>query len=175
MKNIIIQSFGLCAMFFLFSVYQQVTRKRLIICKLCADLAWVVHYFLLGAYGGVIPNFVGIFRELVFVNKDKNKFLSSPFIPAFFVLLNFGLGIATFKSPINILPICASAVVTISLWCNKPIITKLITIPVCIAFLIYDFFVHSYIGMINESISIISIIIYLVKIIYNSKRRENNE
>ena len=38
MKIIIAQLFGIGAMISLFSIYQQSSRKKLIICKLCADI-----------------------------------------------------------------------------------------------------------------------------------------
>ena len=71
--KIFIQIFGFGAMIFLYLIYQQKSREKLIIYKLCADLCWVFHYFLLSAYGGMIPNLVGIFREIVFVNRDSKK------------------------------------------------------------------------------------------------------
>ena len=65
--NILAQLFGIGAMIALFSVYQQSERKKLIAAKLCADVCWVIHYLLLGGIAGMIPNFIGIFRELVFM------------------------------------------------------------------------------------------------------------
>jgi len=73
------------------------------------------------------------------------------------------LGINTFSTWYNVIPIVASSFVTVSLWINKPNLTKLITIPICISFLIYDIFVNSYMGIINEIISLISIFIYFAK------------
>ncbi len=163
MKIIIAQIFGIGAMISLFSIYQQKSRKKLIICKLCADICWVFHYMLLGAPGGMIPNFIGIFRELVFVNRESKKWADMPIWPILFILINWGVGITTFKAPINILPIAASTFVTISLWLKKPRLTKLISAPVSMTFLIYDIFVGSYVGIINESISIISIIISFIR------------
>ena len=52
---------------------------------------------------------------------------------------------------------------TISLWLKKPEITKIISFPVSVVFLIYDIFVGSWVGVVNESASLISIIISLVK------------
>ena len=43
---------GAFAMISLFLAYQQKERRKLITCKLCADVCWAAHYFLLGAYGG---------------------------------------------------------------------------------------------------------------------------
>ena len=125
----------------------------------------MAHYLCLWAPGGAIPNFVGIFRELVFVNREDKKWANSPLWPILFILINLSLGIATMDEPINLLPITASVFVTLSLWLKKPVLTKIISIPVSVCFLIYDIFVGSWIGVISESISLISIIIALIKII----------
>ena len=161
--NIVAQLFGICAMISLFCIYQQKDRKKLIFFKLCADVAWSIHYFCLGAYGGIVPNFVGIFRELTFMQRDKKRWASRVYLPILFILLNWTIGAFTFQSPINILPVAASTFVTISLWLRSPKLTKLISVPVSLTFLIYDIFVGSYIGIVNESIAIISIIISFCK------------
>ena len=61
------------------------------------------------------------------------------------------------------MPIIASSFVTVSLWINNPDLTKIISIPVSVAFLVYDIFVGSYVGIINESIAICSIFLYFIK------------
>ena len=148
--NIVAQLFGLGAMVSLFLIYQQKSRNKLIIAKLSADIFWVAHYFCLGGTAGMIPNFIGIFRELI--------------------IINWLLGFRTFHSWYNLLPITASTFVTISLWIDNPKLTKIISIPISSAFLIYDIFIGSHIGVINETISICSIIIYFIK----TKRRKEN-
>ncbi len=168
-KIIIAQLFGVGAMAALFSVYQQSERKKLIISKLAADLCWTVHYLCLGAYGGMIPNAVGIFRELVFVSRENKKWANNIIFPFVFIIINWFLGVSTLKSAINILPIAASTFVTIALWCKNPKLTKMISMPVSVAFLIYDLFVGSYVGIINESIGILSFMIYFIKSIKEKK------
>ncbi len=169
LPKIISWIFGIGAMVSLFCLYQQTNRKKLIISKLCADICWVFHYMFLGAVGGIVPNFIGIFRECVFVNRENKKWASSFVWPIVFILANWFLAAFSFKSPINILPIAASSLVTVSLWLKKPRLTKLLSIPVSVSFLIYDIFVGSIIGIINESIAIISIIIYFLKEQRNNK------
>ncbi len=154
---------GLGAMISLFLIYQQNSRKKILMCKLSADIFWVLHYFSLGATAGMIPNFVGIFRELVFVNRKTKKWANIPLWVALFIAVNFTLGILSYNEWYDIVPIIASAFVTVSLWIDNPRLMKLISIPVSLAFLIYDIFVLSYVGMINESIAIVSIIIYFIK------------
>ena len=155
--------FGLGAMLSLFLIYQQKDRKKLIIFKLCADVCWAVHYLCILAPGGMIPNLVGIFRELVFVNREEKKWANRAFWPIFFILINLTLGIITANRFINFLPITASVFVTLSLWLKNPTLTKIISVPVSAAFLIYDIFVGSYIGIVNESLAICSIIISFIK------------
>lgn len=154
---------GLGAMISLFLIYQQKSRKKILFCKLSADIFWVLHYFSLDATAGMIPNFVGIFRELVFVNRKAKKWAKTPLWVALFISLNFILGICSYEEWYDVVPIIASAFVTVSLWIDNPCLMKLISIPVSLAFFIYDIFVLSYVGMINESISIVSIIIYFIK------------
>ncbi len=163
MHNILSWVFGIGAMLCLFLTYQQKKRNALIKCKLAADICWSFHYFFLSAYGGMIPNFVGIFRELVFTQREKKKWANSPIIPIIFILLNWGIGALTFKNPANILPIVASTFVTISLWVKNPKLTKIISLPVSFSFFLYNIFVFSVIGMINESIVMVSIIISLIQ------------
>lgn len=166
--------FGIGAMFFLFCIYQQKERKKLIVCKLCADICWSVHYLCLGAIGGAIPNFVGIFRELVFVNRKEKNWADKVIWPIFFILVNLSLGTVTMNSYINLLPIIASAFVTVSLWLKNPLLTKIISFPVSCSFLIYDIFVKSYLGVFNESLSLISIIIAVLNFLL-SKHKTRKE
>lgn len=147
----------------LFLLYLQKNRKSLLFCKFTADICWVLHYLCLGAMGGAIPNFVGIFREIVFVNRKQNNWADRIIWPVIFIAINLTLGIVTMKFYINLLPVCASAFVTVALYLRKPLLTKLLSLPVSAVFLIYDIFVGSYIGIINESLSIISILISLSK------------
>ena len=161
--------FGIGAMLALFSIYQQKTRKGIILSKLSADVCWVIHYLCIGGIAGAIPNFVGIFRELVFVCRKKHKWADHILWPVLFILINFGLAIGTFHSAFNILPIAASALVTVLLWIDHPLLTKILSIPVCASFMIYDIYVGSYIGIANEAVSILSILIFLIK--YFLKRR----
>lgn len=153
----------------LFLIYQQKTRQNMLICKLSADVFWIAHYFCLGATAGMIPNFVGIFRELIFVNRKKRKWADFPGWVVVFIAINLFLGIRSFEQWYDIIPIIASSFVTVSLWIDNPVMTKIISAPVSLSFLIYDIFVCSYMGVINETLSIVSIIIYFIRKIKEDK------
>ncbi len=158
------QFFGVLGMISLFASYQQTERKKLIAGKLGADAMWVLHYVCLAAWGGAIPNFVGIFRELVFMQRDSGKkWANTPVIPVIFILINWTLAALSWNTMLNLLPIGASTFVTISLWARKPRVTRLICLPVSVCFIIYDCFVGSWIGIVNESVAIVSILVSMFR------------
>lgn len=156
------QFFGLGAMISLFLIYQQRTRKGILRAKLSADIFWVLHYFCLGGTAGMIPNGVGILRELVFLNRGKSSSAGKGWL-LLFVVLNWILGIRNFHTGLDLLPIAASTCVSISLWIDRPKLTKLISLPVSVAFIIYDASIGSYFGIGNECIAIGSIILFFIK------------
>ena len=155
--------FGALATLSLFVAYQQKQRKGLLFCKLSADGCWAIHYFCLGAYAGMIPNFVGMIRETIFLKRKNNSAFNSAFLPILFVGLNWALGFFAYQSPMSLLPIAASTLVTLSLWLNNPKITKLLSLPVSATFIVYDLSVSSYIGVFNECVCIFSIILYFIQ------------
>lgn len=155
--------FGIGAMVSLFLIYQQKSRKGIIMSKLSADIFWVAHYFCLGAKTGIVPNLVGIFRELVFMRRKEKKWARSVLWPVLFAGLNLFLGLRTYTAWYCLLPVTASLFVTISLWIDNPVLTKIISAPASASFLIYDIFVGSYIGVVNEIVSLCSIAIYFIR------------
>jgi len=173
--KIFAQLFGIGAMICLFLIYQQKTRKRIILLKLCTDVCWVLHYLMLGGVAGMIPNFIGIFREIIFIHRKDKKWAGIAIWPALFIIINWCWGFTTFSSLFNILPIAASTVVTVSLWIDNPKLMKIISIPVSLSFLIYDIFIGSYIGIINESTAICSIVISLISTQKQLNHKSNEE
>ncbi|MBE6556447.1 MAG: YgjV family protein [Ruminococcaceae bacterium] len=155
--------FGAGALVSLFMLYQQKTRRGMLLAKLSADVLWSAHYLCLGAFAGMIPNAVGIFRECIFVKRKTNRWAAHAIWPVLFILLNWGLGLRTFSSWYDLLPITASSFVTLSLWIDRPQLTKLISIPVSCAFLIYDLVIGSYIGALNEGLAILSIALFFIR------------
>lgn len=161
--DIIAWVFGFGAMAALFATYQQKTRKGTILCKLAADICWAGHYFFLGAYAGMIPNTLGMAREILFLNRGKAKWTEWPVWPVVFIVASWLLGLRTFHHWYNTLPMFATLFATIGLWNKNPRVTKALCFPASSCFLLYDVFVHSYIGILNESVGLISIIIYFIK------------
>lgn len=155
------QLVGICGMISLFVMYQQSGRRKYLCFKLLSDILWAAHYFLLSAIGGAIPNLVGIVRELVFMNDNKKWANRKIWVPVF-IVINATLALSFANSLIHFVPICASALVTVSLSFKKTTNIRLLTIPISGSFLIYDIVVGSFAGALNETISLLSMISKLI-------------
>ena len=70
-QGAVAQCVGFVAMAVALFIYTFHTRKRILLCKLLADLLWVVHYVLLGALSGAVINGINALREGVFYHRDK--------------------------------------------------------------------------------------------------------
>lgn len=153
---------GLVAMIF---SYLQSKRKNVLLGKLAADISKVLHYIFLGAYSGMVPNAVGVLRETVYLNREKHKWADSPLWPILFISLNVIIGSFTYNSPIDILPIAASAFATLSFWFKKPLVIKFVSLPATTSFLIYDIAVGSA-SLLTEVVTLIAIITGIIKDLY---------
>ena len=166
----IAQAVGCFAMVALVLSYQQKKREKLILCKLSADVFWVVNFFLVGGHGGMISNSIGIVRESIFFHRGKRKWASSPVWPAVFILAGwsaffialFAFGDGTF-SIIHILPICATTCATLSFWSRDPLLTKALSAPATGSFLVYNLLISNYVGAINESVVLVSITVGIIR------------
>lgn len=143
-------------------IFQQKTGQRLIAAKLISDTFWVLHYIFLGAYSGVAVAGIAALRELVYLFKEK-KWASSPLIPVFFMGCAIGSTVITWAGPISLLPLLASLIAVAGFWRKSPRLSRLLAYPIATSMLIYDIFCGSYLGIVNESFSMISATVGIIR------------
>lgn len=158
MKNVMGQLFGFAAIGISYFIFQQKSRKRLLIFKLIADFLWVAHFALIGGYTAVATTGVGVMRELVFLQKNK-KFFSSRlwlylFLAAFPATLLF-----TYSGIPSIFPVISSIISTIGFWCKEVQSTKKFALCQSAGMFIYNGFAGSVAGVVNEVLVLTSIAI----------------
>ena len=162
--NIPAQIVGIFGIISAILIYQQKTRKGLMITKLISDVFWVFHYLILGAYSGVAVCILAVLRELIFINKGRRKWANHIIWPILFVLAAIGTTIFTWEGPISILAGVASALSVVSFWIGSPKLTRIFIFPIATLMIIYDVFSGSYTGIINESITLVSAFIGIIRL-----------
>lgn len=167
---IIGQIIGVIAMAIFFISYQCKDPKKLLTIQCIGVFAMCTHYLLIGATSGLVLNIVCLLRNLCFANRDK-KFLSAKWIPIFFAALTGAVGIFFWEAYYSIFIVVPLIINTIFL--SLPDTQKLrysilVTSPLVF---IYDAFVISVGGMANESLTVISSVIGIVR--HRKKLNEN--
>lgn len=160
--KIIAQLVGFLGIIISFIIYQQKDRKKLLVWKLVSDTVWMLHYALLGAYSAVAVTIIGVIRETVYLNEGK-KWANKKFWIVIFCLINALFALYTWKGLFSLLPTIASLIAVVSFAMRKPKITRFFSFPISFCMITYDFFTGSIAGIANETFTITSSIIGLIR------------
>lgn len=142
--------------------YQQNEHKKMVLLQLIANLCFVIHYYLLGAYTGALLNSIGFARSIVFMCKDKKWAASNGWI-VFFSLLCVGAGVYTWDGLLSLLPMTAMIFTTVAFGIDRPKITRLLSFPSSPLWLIYNVINQSWGGVLTECFNMISIIVGMLR------------
>lgn len=162
--ELISKIFGFAGIVFAVIIYQQKTRKGLLLSKLISDVLWFFHYFCLGAYSGAAISVIGLVRELIFMNREK-KWAKHWGWLVFFLALSAGSAVLTWKNWFSLLPMVASMLAVVSFWIGKPRISRLISFPIAGSMLAYDISLTpiSVAGIVNELLTILSSVVGIIR------------
>ena len=142
--------------------YQVKTDKKLLFVIMMNGAVFAAHYYLLDAMPAAVMNTVGVFRCIVYMQKDK-KFYHPVIIPAVFAVIMGTLGMLSWQGPESILVIVGLVINTVCLSFKNPQNIRksiLVTSPLVLA---YDAFAGSIGGVIYEAMVIVSSIIGIVR------------
>lgn len=136
-------------------IYQQRSRKWLLLSKLLSDLLWFLHYLFLGAYSGAAIAAIGACRELVFVNRNRRIGKSALWLP-FFIAVSIVCTVFTWNSVFSVFTCLASCLSVIGFYIGKPKLSRILSFPISAFMLTYDIANSSVPGIINELFAISS-------------------
>ena len=177
--EILIQAIGFVAIAVNIIAVQFNRYGTIIFFKTLGSLLFALHYLLLGAFTGMIMDIIGSIRNIIFsYNVRNNRSNKIPVI--FFSLITLVFGIATIILTwnvskifwtdnvkiatiimvfISILSIIAKLISTISYSIKNPHRMRMFNLPSASCWLVYNLITFSIAGVINEVMTIGSIII----------------
>ena len=105
---------------------------------------------------------ISIVRNTLYTRLVKKNRSTTPVIIGFcfFVVI---IGIVTFKGIISLLPIISKLLTTISYGMKNERLLRLITLPSCIFWIVYNVYVGSAAGALADSLTLISLLIAMYK------------
>ena len=165
------QALGVVAVILGFVTYQMKSPKALLIVNLITCGVFCAHYLLIGAISGAAMNAIGIFRNVVYTNRDK-KFFASPVWPFVFAAIMLIAGIITWQDWRSVLMVFALVINSLALSMKNAQHIRFSLLITCPLVLIYDLLVTSYGGMVYEGMSIVSALIGIVRFRKTGKESE---
>lgn len=148
---IYIQLIGLLAFCVLVLSYYKKDSNTILTYQITSNLAYAVHYFLLGGLSGAFISFVGAIRNIIFVKVKRVNIL----LITIFTILYLIITIIFYESLYSIFPMCANIcyLIFISKKDKKNILIGAILNS--LFWMLYSTFVYSIVGIVTESILII--------------------
>lgn len=143
-------------------IYQQKTRKNLLICKAVTDMLWIIHYFLLGAYTGAVVTCVALVREVVFFRSDWRDKNSKPIL-VLFLCISVACSVLTWGGVFSIFAMLGSMLSIVSFWIGEPKVSRVMAFPISGCMLIYGVANGSVAVLINEVLVMVSSVIGILK------------
>lgn len=156
--NMIAQILGFAALVCAILSFQQNDHKKIMLFQTIGSGLFSVHFFLLGAYTGAILNVLSLIRSGIYYHKDK-EWASKAFWPYLFCLFFAAATIFTWQGIISLLPLAGCFVYTLSFNFKDPKKVRVFSSLSSPCWLIYNFLVKSWPGVITEVLNLTSIII----------------
>lgn len=145
---------------------QQKSKSKILFLQIVSFLFYALQYLLIQAYPGMIVFIINMIRSIAFYQSTKKQ-KTNKYLFFVFIFLSLICGIVTYEELFDILPIIAAVLSIIFTWQPSTKILRFGQIIICISWIIYDVFVLAYIGILTETIIIISTIIALLNLDYN--------
>lgn len=164
MDLVIAQVVGISAMITFAIVPHQKTRGRSLAFQLLSSILYAMQYLLLGAFSAVASNIIGAIKNYVFyiyVKKNKDIPIS---ILVIYILILLISGILTYTNMLSIFPIVLSIMYAYGAWQSNLRIYRIISVFGAALWIIYNFSVGAYIGVIGNVMQFISAIIAIVRL-----------
>lgn len=146
-----IQGIDIVAWVILFVSYYQKNTNNVILFQIFSTILFILHYWLLGAYSGSLICLFEVFRDCLYYRTDKDKYIFLLSVPFYGVLAYF-----SYRTWIDFFPILSSLIDGYSLTFSHKKIVVIGGFFSYFLWIIYDFFVGSYTGMITDSLIVIS-------------------
>lgn len=143
-------------------IYQQKTRRNLLICKAVTDVLWIVHYFLLGAYTGAAVTCVALVREVVFFRSDRRGKTGKRILVCF-LCISVLCSAITWGSIFSVFMMLGSLLSIVSFWIGEPKVSRIMAFPISGCMLIYGVSNGSVAVLINEVLVMVSSAIGILK------------
>ena len=131
-------------------------KKKIFKIMCLSNIFNIIHYLCLGAYSGCITKTIALARNLFIVKKENNKKLDKLIYLILFIGVYIISGVLTYNNLYSLLPLISATIFMIVTWNGKELQIKRIAIYCYFLWLLYNILIFSIVGIIANTISLIS-------------------
>lgn len=166
------QGVGFIAMALGIVSYQCKSTRLLILCQMSGNVAFAVHYLMLGAYAACIGQLIlSLSNLLLCMKRPWTRWRGWKWI---FSALSLAACFATWKDGFSIIPCAASVISILTNWSfNGKVIRLGKLLLSCPGWIVYDLHVRSYSGILCELIAMGSALVSICR--YGISQLDSNE
>ena len=171
-REIVGQIFGVLGAIITFFMYQVNKKRLLLVIQTTACACICLSYFFLGATSGFALNIICIIRNLVFCIEKESRVFNGVLVAVFVVALGI-FGAVSWQGWLSLLIIVALMTNTVFTRFAAPQALRKSILLTSGLILIYNIFVFSIGGILNESIAIVSSVVGIIRFWQEEKKEEN--
>jgi len=164
MQEFLIQTIGFLGLIMYLVSFQFKSNRVLFSCQLAGNLLFALQFLLLGAASGGLNLLVGCIRNILLLNRSRLAWVRGKGFAVGFCICYFLVTALTWEGPISLLALIPCLSGTLSFWSNNARIIRLSNL-FCASpcWLLYDAFAGSWGGILNETITMVSILISIYR------------
>ena len=162
LMEIVTQLIGFIGLGLSIIAFQFKKHRPIVLCKMSSELVFAIQYVLLGAWTAAVLDCISVIRNLLYSHLVKKNRSTTPVIVVFgiFVVIT---GVVTFDGAVSLLPIASKLLTTVSYGMKNERWLRIITLPSCIFWIIYNLFVGSLGGALTDTMTLVSLLIAMYK------------
>ena len=141
--------------------------------KFSADMLWIIHFLLISATSGMILCIVSALRSITFFLLAAKGKRENPIWFGLFMIAGVTAILITWKDIFSIFSLVSCVLATLGYWQKKPERMKIFSIFVCLSQISYAICVSSVSVVVNELITISSIVIFFSRVYINKKNQKS--
>ena len=165
-RDILIQLIGVCCTTLYYLSFQCRENKRLFRMQMFSYVFYTLHMLLLGAVTGGMSYIINLLRSICL--SSKSEFAKSKGMCSILCFMQLAVLFFTWGGWLSLLPIVANIASTVGGYTKNPkkvrIAGMFINSPLCI---VYDLFVGSWAGVLDECLSEASMIVSVIRYGWN--------
>ena len=174
MNNYCLQSIGFLGVLLFILSYQAKSNRALYVLQALGSGSFCLQFFLMGQFSGSYSLLVIVLRNVMMMHYQQWPWVRWKGWPAVFSALCVVILIVTWTGPLSLLPFLALLVSNLLYLTNNAQKIRLANLVcACPCWLVYDVLIHSWGGVLNEAITLTSIIVSIYR--YGWKALGNNQ